>query len=110
MVFYRKIYFPLESNPEVFTTLSRKLGVGTSLVFRDVISLDVLPHPTLALILAFPTSNMYEIQRELKISHIKSTGVVVTMKTLHGSNKRLIMRADFMHCSMPSATAMQKTS
>lgn len=66
MVFYRKSYFPLESNPEVFTTLSRKIGVGTSLVFRDVISLDVLPHPTLALILAFPTSNMYEIQRELK--------------------------------------------
>jgi ubiquitin carboxyl-terminal hydrolase L3 len=60
---YRKHFIPLESDPEVFTQLIHDLGVSSSLQFQDVFSLDepeFLPHPALALILIFPTSNAYE--------------------------------------------------
>ena len=63
---YRKHFIPLESNPHVFTELIHKLGVSPNLRFQDVLSLedpDLLPHPALALILIFPTSETYETQK-----------------------------------------------
>ncbi|KAH7389437.1 ubiquitin carboxyl-terminal hydrolase, family 1 [Phaeosphaeria sp. MPI-PUGE-AT-0046c] len=63
---YRKHYFPLESNPDVFTDLVHKLGVSPTLRFQDVFTLDeleLLPRPALALILIFPTSEAYESQK-----------------------------------------------
>lgn len=63
---YRKHFIPLESNPEVFTTLIHELGVATSLCFQDVLSLDdpeligFLLRPVHALILVFPTTEDYE--------------------------------------------------
>jgi ubiquitin carboxyl-terminal hydrolase L3 len=64
--FYRKHFVPLESNPEVFTSLIHTLGVSPSLEFQDVLSLDdkdlldFLPRPAYALILVFPTTDAYE--------------------------------------------------
>ncbi|KAF8537772.1 ubiquitin carboxyl-terminal hydrolase, family 1 [Trichophaea hybrida] len=66
---YRKHYLPLESNPEVFTQLIHKLGVSQDLSFEDVYSLDdpsllsLVPRPVFALILVFPTSEVYEQQK-----------------------------------------------
>ncbi|KAF2265531.1 ubiquitin carboxyl-terminal hydrolase, family 1 [Lojkania enalia] len=63
---YRKHFIPLESNPEIFTELIRKLGVSESLEFQDVYSLDepqllaLIPRPVHALILVFPTTERYE--------------------------------------------------
>ncbi|OAQ57854.1 ubiquitin c-terminal hydrolase l3 [Purpureocillium lilacinum] len=64
---YNKHFFPLESNPDVFTKLIHSLGSPPSLVFEDVISLDepnLLPHPALALILVLPTTERYERRKE----------------------------------------------
>lgn len=61
----RKHYLPLESNPEVFTDLIRKLGVQ-SLEFQDVYSLDdegllaMVSRPVLSLVLVFPTTDTYK--------------------------------------------------
>ncbi len=63
---YQKHFIPLESNPDVFTQLIHELGVPPSLSFQDVLTLDnptLFPHPALALILVFPTSETYETQK-----------------------------------------------
>jgi ubiquitin carboxyl-terminal hydrolase L3 len=63
---YRKHFIPLESNPELFTSLIHRLGVSKTLAFHDVMSLDdsqllaFIPRPVYALILVFPTSTTYE--------------------------------------------------
>jgi len=63
---YRKHFIPLESNPELFTELVHKLGLSKSFEFQDVLSLDdpdllaFLPRPAYALILVFPTTELYE--------------------------------------------------
>jgi ubiquitin carboxyl-terminal hydrolase L3 len=71
---YHKHYVPLESDPEVFDRLSRTLGVSCGsktqpgLQFHDIFSLDdpdllaMIPRPVHALILAFPTTEIYEQQ------------------------------------------------
>jgi hypothetical protein len=64
---YRKHYIPLESNPAVFTQLIRHLGVS-NLEFQDVYSIDdpdmlaLISRPVLALVLLFPTTEVYEKQ------------------------------------------------
>ncbi|KAF3031937.1 ubiquitinyl hydrolase 1 [Didymella heteroderae] len=60
---YTKHFIPLESNPDVFTSLIRQLGLSEALSFREVWSLNDVtsfPRPALALILIFPTSETYE--------------------------------------------------
>lgn len=65
----RKHYFPLESNPDLFTQLIHRLGVSPSLVFQDVLSINdpdllaFVARPALALVLVFPTSEVYEQQK-----------------------------------------------
>lgn len=65
---YRKHYTPLESNPALFTELIHTLGLSSALEFYDVLSLDdvdllaLVPRPTLALVLVFPTSPDYETE------------------------------------------------
>lgn len=62
---YTKHYIPLECNPDLFTQLIPILN------FQDVFSLDpdmraFLPHPVLALILGFPTSDGYEKEKTVE--------------------------------------------
>ncbi|KAJ7662159.1 ubiquitin C-terminal hydrolase L3 [Mycena polygramma] len=64
-------FIPLESDPIIFTSLIRHLGVH-SLEFQDVLSLDLpdllpggslaLPGPVHALVLIFPASQSYEAE------------------------------------------------
>jgi ubiquitin carboxyl-terminal hydrolase L3 len=63
---YRKHFIPLESNPEVFTKLSHKLGITETLSFVEVLELKEVerpPYRALALVLVFPTSEEYEQRR-----------------------------------------------
>ena len=65
---YKKHFFPLESNPAVFNRLIHSLGSPRCLEFQDILSLDdpdLLPHPALALILIFPTTDSYEQQKTI---------------------------------------------
>lgn len=63
---YAKHFIPLESNPDVFNKLIRHLGASESLQFEDVWSLDELhlEHPSVALVLVFPTIEDYEAKRD----------------------------------------------
>ncbi|KAL9039953.1 MAG: hypothetical protein Q9214_004671 [Letrouitia sp. 1 TL-2023] len=66
---YTKHYIPLESNPALFTELIHQLGVSPDVEFQDVFSIDdptllsFTPRPVLALVLVFPTSDVYEKQK-----------------------------------------------
>jgi len=70
---YYKHYVALESDPEVFDRLSRTLGVSCAKTQPELQSHDILfslddpdllmiPRPVHALILAFPTTEIYEQQ------------------------------------------------
>ena len=69
---YTKHYIPIEANPELFTQLIHQLGVSQKLEFQDVLSIDdhdllsFIRGPVLALILVFPTSDVYEEQKALR--------------------------------------------
>ena len=69
-VSYRKAFFPLESNPDVFNEVVHALGVSKSLAFQDVLSIDepdilaMTARPALALVLVFPCTPMYESQKK----------------------------------------------
>ncbi len=63
---YRKHFLPLESNPDVFNEFIHHLGASGELAFEDVFTLDepeLLPRPTLAVILIFPTTAAYEARK-----------------------------------------------
>lgn len=67
---HRKSFFPLESHPAVFTEVTHGLGVSSSLVWADVLSIDepdvlaMTPRPALALVLVFPSTPTYRSQKE----------------------------------------------
>ncbi|KAI0189768.1 ubiquitin carboxyl-terminal hydrolase, family 1 [Xylaria flabelliformis] len=62
-------FIPLEANPELMTSLLRKLGLSSALAVHDVYSitepelLSLIPRPALALLLVFPVSAIYESSR-----------------------------------------------
>ncbi|TRX99029.1 hypothetical protein FHL15_000371 [Xylaria flabelliformis] len=62
-------FIPLEANPELMTSLLRKLGLSSSLAVHDVYSISepellaFIPRPALALLLVFPVSAIYESSR-----------------------------------------------
>lgn len=64
-----KRVIPLESNPSIFNSLSKKLGLSPVLQFHDVYSLTdsellaFLPQPVYAIILLFPLTKNYEKYR-----------------------------------------------
>lgn len=66
----RKVYIPLESNPEVFTELIHKLGVNENISVQDVLSLDdptliaITPRPVYALIFNLITTKKYQQWKE----------------------------------------------
>jgi ubiquitin carboxyl-terminal hydrolase L3 len=91
---YRKHFIALESNPEVFTKLSHKLGVSEAFCFVDVLSLDLvemLPRPALALILTFPTSAEYERHKSTEdaereeYTEIDEDGVIWLPQTINNA-------------------------
>ncbi|KAJ6188554.1 hypothetical protein N7519_003462 [Penicillium mononematosum] len=73
---YRKHYIPLESDPNIFTSLMHKLGVNPTLKFVDVWSLEQdeiqnLPGAVQALILILPACPAYE-EQGVKCQSLKS--------------------------------------
>lgn len=66
----RKAFYPLESDPELFTTLVHDLGLAPTLAFHDVLSIDepdllaMVPRPVHALVLCFYESHVYRKQME----------------------------------------------
>lgn len=66
----RKVFIPLENNPEVFASLVHDLGVSPELGFYDVFSLDDaslfahIPRPVFALILISPSGMQTAVRRE----------------------------------------------
>ncbi|KAI4765117.1 hypothetical protein E4T52_00040 [Aureobasidium sp. EXF-3400] len=62
---YTKTFLPLESDPEIFTSLAHNLGLSTSHRFTEVYDLDEEPEEeVLAYVLAFPTSEDYDDEVE----------------------------------------------
>jgi ubiquitin carboxyl-terminal hydrolase L3 len=95
---YRKHFIPLESDPDIFSSLSHELGVPPSLVFQDVLSIDdrellaFVPRPVLALVLVFPSSSDYEssvrIEDESKQNYIErgeDDGVLWFQQTINNA-------------------------
>lgn len=66
----RKVFIPLENNPDVFTTLVHDLGVSPELGFYDVYSLDepallaTIPRPVYALIFIAPSDMQTAVRKE----------------------------------------------
>lgn len=65
---YSKTFIPLESNPEIFTSLAHTLGLSPSLTFHEIYSLDeqCINGRILAYTLAFPTSVGYDEERAVE--------------------------------------------
>jgi ubiquitin carboxyl-terminal hydrolase L3 len=58
---YTKTFLPLESNPEIFTSLAHNLGLSPSLKLTEVYDLDEdVSAEVLAYVLAFPTDEDYD--------------------------------------------------
>lgn len=72
-----KQWIPLESNPEILTTLGRALGLPTDVTFSDVWTLDMLdlvPQPVHAVLLLYPLSgNLSSISPPTSTSTTTST-------------------------------------
>jgi ubiquitin carboxyl-terminal hydrolase L3 len=70
---YTKTFLPLESNPDIFTSLAHNLGLSSTLKFTEVYDLDETPEEeVLAYVLAFPTGEGYNEMvdsRESGVSH-----------------------------------------
>ena len=65
---YTESWIPIESNPQLFTSLAQNLGLSPSLAFQDIWTLDAdstsfLTRPVYALVLVFPTDEDYEGRR-----------------------------------------------
>ena len=76
---YTESWTPIESNPQLFTSLAQNLGLAPSLVFQDIWTLDAdstsfLPRPVHALILVFPTDEIYEQSRLARGDHSVDAG------------------------------------
>ena len=68
---YDESWHPIESDPAIFTTLARNLGLSRSLTFVDVLSLDsaylnTVSRLCLALIIVYPTDDRYEETRKIR--------------------------------------------
>jgi ubiquitin carboxyl-terminal hydrolase L3 len=67
---HRKVYIPLESNPDVFTELIGKLGAEAQLSVQDIYSLDdpdmiaMVPRPVYALIFNLISTEKYKKWRD----------------------------------------------
>ncbi|KAH0284661.1 cysteine proteinase [Aureobasidium namibiae CBS 147.97] len=58
---YDETSLPLESSPEIFTSLAHNLGLSSTLEFVEVYDLDETPkEEVLAYVLAFPTTEGYD--------------------------------------------------
>ncbi|KAI8893915.1 hypothetical protein BC833DRAFT_606828 [Globomyces pollinis-pini] len=76
-------WIPLESNPEVLNKYMSLLGVTSELGFVDVWSLDpellgMIEQPVGAVILLFPITENYEINRQAQNNAIITNGQVVS--------------------------------
>ncbi|OQO10759.1 hypothetical protein B0A48_04059 [Cryoendolithus antarcticus] len=76
----KKVFIPLENNPEVFTSLIHSLGVSSALEFHDVYSLtdpdllSFIPRPVHALIFIAPGSVYYRLHDKGKPKVLTYTG------------------------------------
>ncbi|KAM3421114.1 hypothetical protein BST61_g1528 [Cercospora zeina] len=65
----KKIFVPLENNPEVFTDLIKRLGVSSDIEFCDVYSINdpgllgMVPRPVHALIFISPSNVYYSVRK-----------------------------------------------
>jgi ubiquitin carboxyl-terminal hydrolase L3 len=66
----KKVFIPLENNPEVFNALIHDLGVSTKLSFHDVYSIDepdllaMVPRPVHALIFIAPSPMYWSVRKD----------------------------------------------
>jgi ubiquitin carboxyl-terminal hydrolase L3 len=79
-----KVWFPLESNPEIMTDYMEKLGLNTDVYsFHDVFStedwaLEMIPRPVLSVLLLFPISPQSENHAEAEANSIIRDGQKVS--------------------------------
>lgn len=70
---YTKTFLPLESNPDIFTSLAHSIGLSSTLKFTEVYDFHITPEEeVLAYVLAFPTGEGYDgivDSRESGVSH-----------------------------------------
>ena len=76
----KKIFVPLENNPEVFTDLVHRLGVSDHLGFYDVYSIDepellsMVPRPVHALIFISPADVYHRVRKDDKKLNYDGSG------------------------------------
>ena len=75
----KKIFIPLENNPEVFTSLVHDLGASTEVGFYDVFSVDepellaLIPRPVYALIFITPPAMYNDVRNADKTPLAKNS-------------------------------------
>ncbi|KDQ12889.1 hypothetical protein BOTBODRAFT_34032 [Botryobasidium botryosum FD-172 SS1] len=110
----RKVFVPLENNPEVMNPLARKLGLSPDLSFHDVLSftepdlLAVIPRPAYALLFLFyitPASEKFLEAEEATFPKYEGSGPSEPILWYYQTIGHACGLIGLLHCTTNGAAA-----
>ncbi|KKY14422.1 putative ubiquitin c-terminal hydrolase [Phaeomoniella chlamydospora] len=104
----RKVFVPLENNPEVMTSLAHTLGLSKDYAFHDIYTLDVaslttemVRRPVLALLFIFPLTAVNEtfyLEEESKLPKYERSGPSEPVLWFHQTIGNACGLIGLLHC------------